>query len=75
MKNLGLLIGRRARVEGFIVSDYADEFDTARGWLAERLRTGEIKQRLHVLNGIEQCPNALAMLFRGENTGKLVVAL
>ena len=75
VKNLGLLIGRRARVEGFIVSDYANEFDAARGWLSERLRTGEIKQRPHILNGLQQCPDALAMLFRGENIGKLVVAL
>ena len=75
VKNLGLLIGRRARVEGFIVSDYAAEFDQARIWLAERIKAGDIKQRLHVLQGLEQCPDGLAMLFRGENTGKLIVAL
>lgn len=75
VKNLGLLIGRRARVEGFIVSDYAAEFDRARSWLAERVKAGEIKQRLHILHGLEQCPEGLAMLFRGANTGKLIVAL
>ena len=73
VKNLGLLIGRRARVEGFVVSDFASEFASARAWLAARLKAGEIKQRLHLLDGLERCPQGLGMLFRGENTGKLLV--
>jgi len=73
VKNLGLLIGRRARVEGFIVSDYADDFEDARRWISQRLREGELKQTLHVVDGLERAPEALAMLFDGKNTGKLVV--
>lgn len=73
IKNLGLLIGRRARVEGFIVSDYADDFAEARRWISQRLREGELKQTLHVVEGLEHAPEALAMLFEGKNTGKLVV--
>jgi NADPH-dependent curcumin reductase CurA len=30
---------------------------------------------LHVLEGLEQAPIGLGMLFRGENTGKLVIRL
>lgn len=73
IKNLGLLIGKRARVEGFIVSDYAEEFPEARRWISQRLREGELKQTLHVVEGLEHAPEALAMLFEGKNTGKLVV--
>ncbi len=73
VKNLGVLIGKRARVEGFIVSDYADEFPEARRWISQRLREGELKQALHVVDGLERAPEALAMLFEGKNTGKLVV--
>lgn len=73
IKNLGNLIGKRARVEGFIVSDYAVEFAEARRWLADRVKAGEITQRLHVLDGLEMAPRGLGMLFRGENIGKLVV--
>lgn len=73
VKNIGLLIGRRARMEGFIVSDYASEYAQAREWIAARVRAGELHQRLHVLDGFEQCPSGLAMLFSGANTGKLVV--
>ena len=73
VKNLGLLIGRRLRVEGFIVSDYASEFAEARRWISQRLREGELKQTLHVVDGLERAPEALAMLFEGKNSGKLVV--
>jgi NADPH-dependent curcumin reductase len=75
VKNLGLLIGRRARIEGFVVSDFEAEFAAARRWIAARLKTGEIKQRVHLLDGLAACPDGLAMLFRGGNTGKLIVAL
>ncbi len=71
--NLGVLIGKRARIEGFLVPDYAEHFDSARRWLSERLKAGELKQRMHVLEGLERAPEGLLMLFQGENTGKLVV--
>ncbi len=71
--NTGQLIGRRARMEGFIVSDFADEFDAAQRWLAARIKAGEIHQKIHVLDGLAQAPEGLRMLFTGENFGKLVV--
>jgi NADPH-dependent curcumin reductase CurA len=71
--NLGVLIGKRARIEGFLVSDYAECFESARRWLSQRLRAGELKQRLHVIEGLDRAPEGLRMLFHGENTGKLVV--
>jgi len=73
VQNLGLLIGKRARVEGFIVSDFADQFPEARAALSRHLREGAIKQHLHVIEGLDQAPTALAMLFEGGNIGKLVV--
>ncbi|MFT5394554.1 MAG: NADPH-dependent curcumin reductase CurA [Gammaproteobacteria bacterium] len=71
--NLGQLIGKRARLQGFIVSDYAAQFDEARNWLAAQIRSGALKQRMHVLDGLAKAPQGLSMLFRSENTGKLVV--
>ena len=71
--NTGLLIGKRARMQGFIVSDYNGRYDGARQWISEKLKSGELKQRLHVLDGLEAAPDGLSMLFRSQNTGKLVV--
>lgn len=73
IRNMGVLIGKRARIEGFLVFDYADRYDEARRWLSGHLMAGRLKQRLHVLDGLERAPEGLTMLFRGENTGKLVV--
>lgn len=75
IRHTGLLIGKRARMEGFIVSDFNDRYDEARQWISARLKAGELKQRLHAIDGLESAPQGLSMLFRGENSGKLVVRL
>jgi NADPH-dependent curcumin reductase CurA len=73
IRNLGQLLTRRARMQGFQVFSYHDRYEEARAWLAARHREGQLRQRLHVLEGLHQAPAALGMLFRGENNGKLVV--
>ena len=73
VRNTGLLIGKRARLAGFIVSDFSDRFDEARQWLAQQVKAGQINQKLHILEGLEQAPQGLQMLFRSENFGKLIV--
>ncbi|MFD0273993.1 NADP-dependent oxidoreductase [Kitasatospora sp. NPDC127111] len=72
---LSLLV-RRARMEGFVVFDYAPRFTEAAreigGWIAD----GRIKVLEHVVRGtVDDFPRTLQMLFRGENTGKLVLEL
>jgi NADPH-dependent curcumin reductase CurA len=75
VRNLGRLAAARGRMQGFLVFTYHQRYDEARTWLAARRRDGSLRQRLHVLVGLEQAPIGLGMLFRGENTGKLVVRL
>ena len=73
VRNLNRLAAARGRMQGFLVFNYHDRYDEARTWLAARHRDGSLRQKLHVLEGLEQAPIGLGMLFRGENTGKLVV--
>lgn len=73
IRNLGQLSARRGRMQGFQVFRYHDRYEEARAWLAARHREGQLRQRLHILDGLQHAPAALGMLFRGENTGKLVV--
>jgi len=73
VRNLARLAASRGRMQGFLVFSYNERYEEARTWLAARLREGNLRQRLHVLEGLEQAPIGLGMLFRGENTGKLVV--
>jgi hypothetical protein len=69
---LSLLV-KRARMEGFIVFDYAARYGEAikemAGWMAE----GKLKSREDVVEGLETFPETLLMLFRGENFGKLLI--
>jgi NADPH-dependent curcumin reductase CurA len=34
-----------------------------------------LKQKLHILDGLEKAPEGLTMLFEGTSTGKLIVKL
>ncbi|GGV20057.1 NADP-dependent oxidoreductase [Kitasatospora herbaricolor] len=72
---LSLLV-RRARMEGFVVFDYAPRFGAAARELAGWIATGQIKVKEHVVSGsLDDFPATLQMLFRGENVGKLVLEL
>ena len=73
IRNLGQLLTRRGRMQGFQVFRYHDRYEEARTWLAAHHRDGRLRQRLHILDGLHEAPAALGMLFSGENTGKLVV--
>jgi len=71
---LNLLV-RRGRMEGFIILDYLDRFPEAQlemaGWIAQ----GKIKSSEHIVEGLENAPDALNLLFTGGNTGKVIVKL
>ncbi len=72
---LQLLI-MRATMRGFVVFDYAERFRAAAQELAGWLSSGELRSREEVVHGgVEQFPEVFLRLFRGENTGKLVLAL
>ncbi len=67
------LLVARARMQGFIVFDFEDRYEEAVVRLAAWVRAGEIAYREHVLDGLSAAPGALAMLYRGENRGKLLI--
>jgi NADPH-dependent curcumin reductase CurA len=70
------LLVARASMTGFVIFDYADRFGEAGSQLAQWLRDGELKSHEDIVQGdIAQFPDVLLRLFRGENTGKLVLGL
>ncbi|KAJ7035039.1 alcohol dehydrogenase [Mycena alexandri] len=69
------LISQRAKIEGFLIFDYVAEFPAAREEMTRGLLDGSIKGKFHVVEGLDQAPVALPMLFSGGNTGKLVVKI
>ncbi|WP_123536820.1 NADP-dependent oxidoreductase [Halosimplex salinum] len=72
-RKLGQLVVSRARVEGFLVGDFAPRFETATERLAEWVASGEIEYRETVTEGLENAPDAFLGLFEGENIGKQLV--
>jgi hypothetical protein len=67
------LVIKRARIEGFLVFDFLERFPEAVLQLATWVMEGKIAWRDTVVEGLENAPDALNMLFRGENLGKLLV--
>jgi len=67
------LISKSATMVGFTMLDYLHRIPEAVADLAGWVDDGSLRHRQHIVDGIEQFPEALRMLFRGENHGKLLV--
>jgi len=67
------VLRQRLKVQGFIIFDHyarmTEFYPQMLGWLKE----GKVKYREEVLEGLEQAPQGLIGLLRGENFGKLLV--
>jgi hypothetical protein len=76
LRNYMQLLVARASMTGFVIFDYADRYGEAVVQLADWLRSGELRSREQVIHGdVGDFPEALLALFRGDNTGKLILAL
>jgi len=67
------LLVQRATLQGFIVLDHLDRMAEAVAELSGWIREGKLEPLETVVEGFEQLPNAINMLFDGANTGKLVL--
>ena len=71
---LSLLVNR-ASMTGMVVFDYADRYAVAGREMAGWMAAGKLKTREHIVEGLETFPDTLLQLFKGENTGKLVLKI
>ena len=71
--NFGNVLLKRARIQGFIVRDYAPRFPEAAAQITQWLKEGKLKYRIDRVDGLRNAPTALNKLFDGTNTGKLLV--
>jgi NADPH-dependent curcumin reductase len=69
---LSLLVNH-ASMTGFVMSDYLDRYAEGVREMAGWLSSGKLVSREDVAEGLENFPEVLLRLFRGENTGKLVL--
>jgi len=69
---LSLLVNR-ARMEGFVVFDYAPRFGEAAREMAGWMAAGKLKTREDIVEGLQTFPETFLKLFKGENFGKLLI--
>lgn len=70
---LGQLIVKQAKVEGFLVQQFADRFDAGLKQLAHWLKEDKLHYREHIAQGIENAPQAFIGMLEGKNIGKALV--
>jgi len=64
---------RRARMQGFLVNDFADQDEEAMAALTAWVTSGQIVYRESIVDGLENAAAAFVGLFSGVNTGKQLV--
>ena len=74
-KNYMKLVVARGEMKGIIVFDFLDRYAEAIADILTWLSEGKITSKEHIIEGIENFPMALRMLFDGKNFGKLLVKI
>lgn len=70
------LLVARASMTGFVIFDYAQRYPEGVERLSNWLDSGQLRSYEHIeTGGISDFPHALLTLFKGENTGKLILAV
>ena len=74
-RNLWNLITKQARIEGFLVFNFAQDHDVARARMTDWVASGQLKYKEDIVDGFENAPKAFIGLMNGANFGKLLVKL
>jgi len=69
------VIAARIRLQGFLIFDYQSRMDEFYRDMGGWLKSGAVKSRETVVEGLEQAPDAFLGLFEGANVGKMLVKL
>jgi len=72
-RNLFMMVTKRLRMQGFIVSDHADRFPAFLAEVAPLVAEGTIRHRETIVDGIERAPEAFIGMLDGANVGKMLV--
>ena len=67
------LIIKRAKMQGFIVYDYRNQYESAIQQIKDWIISGKIKYQENIVEGFDNTIDALLGLFRGNNIGKQIV--
>jgi NADPH-dependent curcumin reductase CurA len=68
-----MLLTRSVLMQGFIIHNFQSEFAEGVQHLAQWVKEGKLKFTETIVDGFDSLPTALLGLFKGENTGKMIV--
>jgi NADPH-dependent curcumin reductase len=71
--NLAPLLTNRATVRGFLVFDHFDRFGAFLNECGAWVRSGDLRYREDIVDGLDAAPQAFIGLLEGRNFGKLLV--
>jgi NADPH-dependent curcumin reductase CurA len=72
-RNMFMVVTKRLRMQGFIVSDHGDRFPAFLAEVAPLVAEGTIRHRESIVDGIERAPEAFIGMLDGANIGKMLV--
>jgi NADPH-dependent curcumin reductase CurA len=67
------LVLKQAKIEGFVVQQFADRFEEGLRQLSTWLREKKLKYHEDIVEGLENAPRALIEMLEGQNVGKRLV--
>jgi len=73
--NLMPAVRKRLKIQGFIVGDQWQRFGEYRSMAAPLVKSGELRYREDIVDGLDRAPEAFIGLLQGGNFGKLVIRL
>src|SRR5579884_3358442 len=75
VRNFGVFLTSRVKLQGFIVGEHANLFPQAQQELEQLVLAGKLKYRESIAQGLENAPKAFIGMLKGENFGKQLVKL
>jgi NADPH-dependent curcumin reductase CurA len=70
---MGAILQKRLTFQGFIVVDYASQYPDFMTDMSAWLKDSRIKYREDIVDGLENAPQELIRLLRGDNFGKKII--
>ncbi|OIW26617.1 NADP-dependent leukotriene B4 12-hydroxydehydrogenase [Coniochaeta ligniaria NRRL 30616] len=75
-RNIMNVVSQRVRLQGFIVFDFIERYDEGRKQLAQWLSEGKLQRKETIIKGgLKAAEEGLLQLFKGQNTGKMLVEI
>lgn len=69
------IVRRTLTLRGFLLGEFMDELPRFRADMAAWIDTGKVRSIETIVEGLENAPEAFLGLFRGANTGKMLVRI